>query len=137
MMMNTDNQRQFTGRDDNGRFTAGNPGRPLGAKGKTSKEALERVKLMKDGAIEKLWEAVNAGERWAIELVLSKVLPSGRTLELEGVAPHDLENALQAGEISFDEAKTLSATLKSIKEIQELDEIADRLQKLEQAVDEK
>lgn len=136
-MRHTDNQRQITGRETNGRFAKGNSGRPKGAKGKTSKEALERVKAMKDGAIQKLWEAVNHGERWAIEFVLSKVLPTGRTLELEGVAPHIVENAVMDGEISFDEAKNLASTLRSLKEMQELDEIATRLSNLEMAVNEK
>lgn len=110
----TDNQREITGRDPSGRFAIGNPGRPYGAKGKTSREALERVKLMKDGAIQKLWEAVNAGERWAIELVLSKVLPTDRTIDLEGLTAADIRSALVSGDLSPEEAKAMSTIGKNL-----------------------
>lgn len=112
----TDNKQNLTGRDELGRFAAGNPGRPYGSKGKTSRDTLERIKLMNEGAIQKLWEAVNNGERWAIELVLSKVLPASRTIEFEGLTSKDVLTALVSGDISPDEAKTISATLNNIKE---------------------
>jgi hypothetical protein len=125
-MNSTDNQRQITERDQFGRFTVGNPGRPYGAKGKTSREALERIKLMKEAAIQKLWESVNMGERWAIELVLSKVLPTGRTIELEGLTPHDVKAALIAGDISPDEAKAMSSVTKNISEMEFLEQMRAR-----------
>lgn len=112
----TDNKREITGRDTSGRFAVGNPGRPYGAKGKTSREALEQIKWMKNGAIQKLWEAVNSGERWAIEFVLSKVLPTSRTIEFEGLAPEDIRAALIAGDISPDEAKAISTVAKNTNE---------------------
>ena len=115
-MNNADNKRNLTGRDTLGRFSIGNPGRPHGSKGKISRVALERIKLMNEGAIQKLWEAVNKGERWAIELVLSKVLPASRTIEFEGVTSADIITALVSGDITPDEAKSISSALKNIKE---------------------
>jgi len=120
-MSYTDNKREITGRDSSGQFTTGNPGRPYGAKGKASREALERVKLMKEGAIQKLWEAVNAGERWAIELVLSKVLPAGRTIDFEGLAAEDIKAALIAGDITPDEAKAASSAATKIHQVRMLE----------------
>lgn len=121
-----DNKPHFTGRAPSGRFTTGNPGRPYGAKGKVSREALEQIKWMKDGAIQKLWEAVNAGERWAIEFVLSKALPANRTIEFEGLTPEDIRAALMSGDISPDEAKTISIITKNTSEIEFLEQIRTR-----------
>ncbi len=122
----TDNKREITGRDHFGRFAVGNPGRPYGAKGKTSREALECIKQMKDGAIYKLWEAVNRGERWAIELVLSKILPSSRTIEFEGLSTEDIKSALASGDITPDEAKNISVTVKTISEMDFLEQMRAR-----------
>lgn len=122
----TDNKPHFTGRDLSGRFATGNPGRPYGAKGKISRAALEQVKWMKDGAIQKLWEAVNAGERWAIEFVLSKVLPASRTIEFEGLGPEDIRAALMSGDISPDEAKALSIVTKNTDETEFLEQMRAR-----------
>lgn len=114
----TDNQPHLTGRDIVGRFAAGNPGRPLGAKAKVSREVLEQIKLMKDGAMQKLWEAVNMRERWAIEFVLSKVLPANRTIEFEGLESEDIKAALMSGDISPDEAKAISTVMKNANEME-------------------
>lgn len=122
----TDNKGKINGRDTLGRFVPGNPRRPYGSKGKVSREALERIKLMNEGAIQKLWEAVNNGERWGIELVLSKVLPASRTIEFEGVTSQDIITALISGDISPDEAKTISAALKNIKESDFLEQVRAR-----------
>ncbi|HEU5046538.1 MAG TPA: hypothetical protein VFT64_01705 [Rickettsiales bacterium] len=125
-MSYTDNQREITGRDVQGRFAAGNPGRPYGAKGKTSREALERIKLMKETAIQKLWESVNIGERWAIEFVLSKVLPASRTIEFEGLTTEDIKAALISGDISPDEAKAISGITRDISEMEFLKRMRSR-----------
>ncbi len=125
-MSNTDNKQEITARDQFGRFAIGNPGRPCGAKGKTSREALESIKQMKEGAIFKLWEAVNKGERWAIELVLSKVLPNSRTIEFEGLTPDDIKFALVSGDISPDEAKCISIAAKNINEMDFMEQMRTR-----------
>lgn len=128
-MPNTDNKREITGRDPFGRFTVGNTGRPYGAKGKTAREALEHIKWMKDGAIQKLWEAVYAGERWAIEFVLSKVLPASRTIEFEGLTPEDIRVALMSGDISPDEAKAISTATKNTSEMEFLEQMRARFKR--------
>lgn len=114
----TDNKREITARDTSGRFAVGNPGRPVGAKAKISRETLERIKLMGDAAIQKLWESVHARERWAIEFVLSKVLPANRTVEFEGLESEDIKAALMSGDISPDEAKAISAVMKNANEME-------------------
>jgi hypothetical protein len=130
----SDNERKITGRDAAGRFTHGNAGRPLGAKGKISRETLETVKSMKDGALQGLFTAIGRGERWAVEFVLSKVLPENRTIELEGMSPEDIRAALNAGDISPDEAKALANVAKNLGEMDMLEAIHARVKELEDAL---
>lgn len=133
-MKESDNQRNLTERDSLGRFAQGNPGRPHGAKAKASRVTLARIKAMEDGAIQKLWEAVLAKEKWAVEFVLSKILPASRTVEFEGVTGADIIAALEAGDITPEEAKSITATIRNLKEMDDIDQIRARLEELEQAV---
>lgn len=125
-MSNTDNQRENTGRNTDGRFAAGNPGRPYGAKGKASREALEYIKAMKPTALQKLWESVSKGEKWAVQLVLSKVLPTSRTIEFEGLTPQDIKAALAAGDISPEEAKMITNITRNLSDLEFLELIRGR-----------
>lgn len=133
-MDQSDNQRKITERDAFGRFAEGNSGRPLGAKGKASREVLENIKSMKGDALKKLWEALSRGERWAVEYVLSRVLPEQRTIEFEGVTPDDIRTALKAGDISPDEAKALANVAKNLGEMEMLEMIHSRVKELEEAL---
>lgn len=130
----TDNQRNFTERDSLGRFAKGNSGRPYGSKNKASREVLNKVKAMEEGAIQKLWEAVCLGEQWAVTFVLSKLLPNGRTIELEGLTTKDLQDALTCGDISPEEGRTLATILRNLNEIESFDEIKEKLEELESMV---
>ncbi len=119
-------------RDNLGRFQKGGaPGRPFGAKGKKSREALEQIKSFGPAAIQKLWDAVNAGERWAVELVLNKILPTSRTIEFEGLEIDDIREAFKQGNISTSELKDIVSSLEKIANVEEMDQLRERLDKLE------
>lgn len=119
-------------RDNLGRFQKGGaPGRPFGAKGKKSREALEQIKSFGPAAIQKLWDAVNAGERWAVELVLNKILPTSRTIEFEGLEIDDIREAFKQGSISTSELKDIVSSLEKIANVEEMDQLRERLDKLE------
>lgn len=121
-------------RDPTGRFLPGGPGRPKGALAKHSRTLLAQVKAMGPDAVQKLWEALTTGERWAIELVLSHVLPRDRALEWEGVEPDDIREAIISGDIGSDEASRLATALAKISEIEDIATIRDRLDELEEAI---
>lgn len=130
-----DNVRKLTPlHDTNGRFSKGNPGRPKGAVGKFSRTLLSQVKEMGPCAIDRLREAVAAGEKWAVEFVLSHVLPGSRTIEWHGVEPEDIREAITSGEIGADEADKLASALVKISKIEDLELIRERLDELEQAM---
>lgn len=131
----TGNVAKFTApRDPTGRFLSGNPGRPKGALAKHSRTLLAQVKAMGPDAVQKLWEALMSGERWAVEMVLSHVLPRDRALEWEGVEPDDIREAIRTGDIGSDEAARLATALAKISEIEDIATIRDRLDELEQAI---
>ncbi len=134
----TDNKQGITEyKDSKGRFTSGNPGRPLGSKNKTPRAVLNQIRAMDEMALKQLWAAVCLQEKWAIEYVLNKILPASRTIELEGFTPDDLRAAITEGNISPDEGKSLAAILKNLSEIESLDEIKERLDDLEEAAKER
>jgi len=117
--------------DPAGRFAKGNPGRPCGAKARHSRTLLAAVKSLGPQAVEKLKEAVERGERYAIELVLSHVLPRDRSLEWEAVEPDDIREAIKAGDIGSDEAARLATAMAKLSEIEDLATLRERLEELE------
>ena len=74
-------------RNGKGQFVAGasgNPaGRPKGIKDKRTNIREQLLGPILPTAIEKLGEAVNEGERWAIELVVSFSIPKPRPVDPE------------------------------------------------------
>lgn len=77
-------------RQENGRFGAGNvanpAGRPKGSKNKTTKLREELLGPILPEAIEKLHEAVKAGEKWAIEMTVAYSLPRPKPIDTEEMA---------------------------------------------------
>lgn len=124
------------GRDQSGRFTSGpgNTGRPIGARAKASRATLEQIKAMGGDAIAALREALGKGERWAVELVISKIVPASRTIEFEDFTPADLIEALRSGDLDAAEGKDLSAALRNLREIEDLEQIRAKLIELEAIV---
>ncbi len=131
----SDNILNKTGRDALGRFAKGNPGRPVGAKNHAPRAVLNQIHAMDNMALQMLWQAVNAREKWAIEYVLGRILPANRTVEFEELSPEDIIMALTAGDISPDEGKSLAGTMKNLRELENLDEIVNRLESLEQLLE--
>lgn len=140
-MSNTasDNQGNSTdGRDHKGRFTAGNGGRPVGAKGKLTRERLADVKALWPEALQSLREAIHRGEWKATLHVLNACLPAGRTIDLEGAdSPQDIAAALAAGDLSPAEAKDITAALANIASITELADLRERLEEIEAIIAER
>ncbi|MEF2551870.1 hypothetical protein VQ042_10940 [Aurantimonas sp. A2-1-M11] len=110
------------GRDASGRFTPGNGGRPVGARGKAPRQLLSAIRTMGPVAVERLWRAVHAGERWAIECVLTHILPRDRTIEFDAVTAADIREALASGDLSASEASNIATALAKLHEL----EIAER-----------
>ena len=135
MTDNKPNKNEY--QDSTGRFKKGNPGRPRGVANKTPCSVLRQVEAMNEMALKQLWSAVCMQENWAVLYVLNKIVPASRTVAMEGLTTDDLKAALAEGDISPDESKTLAATLRTLAEIESLDEIRARLDSLEEAAKDK
>ncbi len=83
--------RKITGekadRGSNGRFQPGNSanpaGRPKGGKNRATKLREELLGPILPEAVQKLHEAVKAGERWAIEMTFAYCLPKPKPVDPE------------------------------------------------------
>ena len=77
-------------RDTNGRFPPGQSGNPRGRqKGSQNKATKLREELLGPilpEAVEKLHEAVKAGEKWAIEMTISYSMPKPKPIDTEEMA---------------------------------------------------
>lgn len=117
-------------------FRAGNPGRPLGAKGRTKKTIATALHQRTDVALAALDALIAAGNEKAILFILERNIPKQRTVELEGGTPQDVEVALIEGHISPQEAAQIGQTLAALKALRDMDGVADRLAALERLLSE-
>jgi hypothetical protein len=118
-------------RDSNGRFLRG-PGRKYGSKNKQAAELMKVVRAMGPRAIDRLSAALDDGKQWSIELILKYCLPPSRTVEMEGAEPEDIKQAFITGDLSADEAKSIATAMEKLKNVQDLDDLRERLSELEQ-----
>lgn len=136
----TDNVAKFPPipRGPGGLFAKGGPGRPKGARGKAAKATLDTIKSFGPAALQALFEAIQAKEKWAVEYFLNKIVPhNSRTIEFEEMDIDDIREAFKAGDISVSELKDIVSAMEKIANIEEFDELRDRLEKLEQAANAK
>ncbi|MGY3698216.1 hypothetical protein ACVIGA_008296 [Bradyrhizobium sp. USDA 3240] len=113
------------GRDGKGRFASGpgNIGRPKGAVSRHARDLSALVRAIPaEIATQKLTEAINSGERWALQLYFALMLPNGITIEMHGTTVEDIDGAMASGDISFEQAKAMIANKKDVKSINELDD---------------
>lgn len=120
------------GRERNGRFAAGNAGRPYGAVAKHSRELMNMVRAMGPRAVEKLASALDKDERWAVELILKYCLPPSRTVQMEGAEPDDIKAAFIAGDLSADEMRSTATALERLKGVADIDDLRKTLSEIEQ-----
>jgi len=77
-------------RSANGQFGPGNNanpgGRPKGSQNKATKLREELIGPILPEAVEKLHEAVKAGEKWAIEMTISYSMPKPKPIDTEEMA---------------------------------------------------
>jgi hypothetical protein len=117
-------------RDSNGRFLRG-PGRKHGSKNKQAAELMKVVRAMGERAVDKLSAALDNGEQWSVQLILKYCLPPSRTIEMEGADPEDIKQAFIEGDLSADETKAIATAMEKLKNVQDLDDLRERLSELE------
>lgn len=119
-------------RDARGRLLPGHTmGRPVGARGKASRGEIERLRSRS----ERMWQLVDEklaeGDTKVLLFLLSRILPDARTVELDSTDPATLAEAVTDGTMTSTEANRISQSLKHLREIQQVDAIAERLSEIE------
>lgn len=132
-----------TARDTSGRFKAGNPGRPRGARHKTTLAVLALMEGEAESITRTCIEAAKAGDLTAIRLVLDRLLPPAKerplrvklpdVVSLEDVAQAQaaILKAVAAGELLPTEGATLAGIVESRRKAIETAELEARVSALE------
>ena len=139
---NTDGNKS-AGRGISGRFTKGNkasPGRPPG-RGIVAK-LREKLAQDVDKVIDILREQALAGDPQAIRILLDRVLPSLRPIEMPtplylppgnlAQQAHAVVQAVAAGDIAPSQAVQIISALGGVAKIVETTDLLDRIEKLEE-----
>ena len=123
-----------TGRDNKGRFTVGNPGKPKGARHRLNQSALEHLAGLVSPSFVVLRDHLAQGNLKAAVFVLQRFLPEHRTIETNSTEPMAWADAMAAGDVTVAEAHKASGALKALIDASEVRELRERLDELEQAI---
>lgn len=134
MNTTTENLRQDADpwrRGSDGRFGPNNRGKPPGTLNKAGKGEIDRLRARS----ERVWQVID--QRLAEGCVktalflLARMLPDQRVVELESVQPEDVAAAVADGEITIAEAAKLAATVRSLRDVEQMDDMRQRLDSIE------
>lgn len=118
-------------RGPGGKFLPGQGGRPKGSKNRFAADTMNQIKEMTPDALASLNAQVRQGNIDAVRFVLERVVGRSRMVELDGDQPQDITAALIAGGISTDEAKAIATVVEKLRRVQDMDALAERLDRLE------
>ncbi|MCL5779095.1 hypothetical protein M1105_19200 [Limibaculum sp. FT325] len=131
------------GRDAHGRFTTGNPGRPLGARHKATLAAEALLQGEAEGLTRAAVEAALGGDVGALRLCLDRILPvrKGRPIAVElgpvntiadlAAASVRLVESVSGGEVSPEEAQAIAGVIEAARRVIETQDLARRIEALE------
>lgn len=145
MSNNTETRKSGTssGRDSKGRFAAGNPGKPKGARHKTTRAAEKLLHGEAEALTRTAIDMALAGDSSALRLCLERILPAYKAQsaptpvpamqQAVGLADKALAalEAAGAGDIGADAAAQLVAAVASVARVVEIDELVKRVEALE------
>ena len=142
MAAERNNDRSTTATATPWRFRPGNPGRPIGARNKATLAALALLEGEAEALTRKAIELALSGDSVALKLVLDRLLPKGRAIQLDlplrtladlGEASDTVRAALAEGTITLDEVGALTNLLEARRRLLETTELERRLAALEAA----
>lgn len=130
--MATDNVGNYP-RAAGGRFAPGveNKGRPKGSLNLVSRQILAEIRDLGAPAMNVLRAEIAKGNLSAAIFILERILPRTRSVELAGISPTDVAEAISQGEISPDEGRALAATIETLRRIEDIDALTARLSEIE------
>lgn len=129
--------------DKRGKFAPGNPGRPKGARHKTTRAIEDLLEGEAEGLTRKAIDMALEGDTTALRLCLERLAPARRDVTVEFDLPH-IESAQEAaqaaravlqavsdGRMTPSEAATVMALVESFRKTLEMTEIEQRIAALE------
>lgn len=119
-----------SGRGPDGKWLPGFGGRKTGSRNRISREALEKVKGMSGLAFEKLEENLEKGDMRAIEFILNRVLPQGRTLEVDAT-PDGIRQHLSSGDFSESEARAVATVIERLEKLEKMADLEAKVSELQ------
>jgi hypothetical protein len=132
-----------TGRNADGRFTSGNPGRPRGARHKATVAALELLDGEAEALSRKAVELALEGDTTALRLCLERIAPPRRDTPVSLSLP-ELKNAGDAlsainaivqavanGELTPTEGSGLADLIEKYRRTAEIEDLEQRIARLE------
>lgn len=131
------------GRDERGRFTRGNPGRPPGARHRTTRAVEALLAGEAEAVTRRLIEAAIDGDMQAARLVIERIVPRRTdapvTFDLPQVetsadmvaASAAILDAVAAGDITPNEAQAVAGLLQAHGRVLELHDLEERVRRLE------
>lgn len=144
--MSARNNGRETGRDANGRFAPGNPGRPHGARHRTTHAVEELLQGEAEGLTRRVIDLALEGDTTALRLCLERIapprkdnpvqfeLPEGEGTIGAATAALAVLEAVSQGHLSPTEAGTEMPLLERYGRLLQMSELEDRLAALERAV---
>lgn len=119
----TDDSRSYP-RQAGGRFASGpgNPGRIPGTRNAVSRKAIAEIHNLSDAALTALKEAVGKGDMRAVTYVLDRLLPAGRTIQIDATTD-GVRDAIENGDLSVTELREVATALNSLKALSELEQL--------------
>ena len=121
------------GRDARGRWTVGNAGKPVGATHRINRDALQGIGALVPSALTVLREQLAAGNFRAAAFVLQRYLPDARVIEMGRLDCETLADAAADGLMPSEMSK-LVASLKALRETEDLASIRSAMDDLEELV---
>lgn len=144
--MSDRNNGETTGRDASGRFTAGNAGRPRGARHKATRAALALLEGEAEALSRKAIEAALDGDMTALRLCLERIAPAKRDSPVQfdlppmqsaadtAKAAGAVLEAVADGELTPTEGAHVMGLVETFRRTLEATELATRMAELERAM---
>lgn len=118
-------------RDASGRWLT-TTGRKPGSRNVATRKSARAITDLHSLAFARLRELLDAGHPETVRFVIAALIPAGgRAVELDDPSPDGLADALASGTISPAELANISAGLRSLKELQDLEAVQARLAEIE------
>lgn len=119
-------------RDATGKLLPGHTmGRPRGSRNRASKAELERLRYRSEAAWRVIDERLAAGDLKAALWILSRLTPDARVVELDSTSPDDVGEAVASGDLTIGEAMKLSAAVRALRDVEQMDQMKARLDQIE------